>query len=170
MDLFECIAQRYSCRAYQDRPVEKEKIEKVLDAARLAPSASNRQEWRFVLVTDPETRKALVPIAHDQAFVGEAPVVIAACAVNDGHVMSCDQASYPIDVAIALEHISLAATALGLGTCWIGAFREPPVKKLLDIPDNVRVVQLMPLGYPADKARPKTRLPIDQIHMWEKWD
>lgn len=169
MDFFEAVSSRYSCRAYKDTPVEEGKLEKIMEAARIAPSASNRQEWRFILVTDPETRRKLAAIAHDQQFVGQAPVVIAACAVSDEHVMACGQQCYPIDVAIALEHIALAATALGLATCWIGAFKEEPAKKLLGIPDDVRIVDLMALGYPADQLRPKTRLAIEQILMREEW-
>jgi len=169
MDFFDVVKNRYSTRAYQDRPVEEEKIFQVIEAARLAPSASNRQEWRFIVVRDLEKRQALGDIAHKQAFIGQAPVVIAACAATDDHMMSCGQPCYPIDVAIALEHISLAAVALGLGTCWIGAFDEAPAKKLLGVPADVRIVQLMPLGYPADKPRPKTRLRREEILMWDGW-
>lgn len=169
MDFFEAVKSRYSARAYSDRPVEDDKLTKVLDAARLAPSASNRQEWRFIAVRDAETRKRLADIAHKQAFVAQAPVVLAACAVTDNHMMSCGQPCYPIDVAIALEHVALAATALELATCWIGAFDEVAAKKLLGVPADVRIVQLMPLGYPADKPRPKTRMRLDEIVMREKW-
>jgi len=170
MEFYETVQRRYSCRNYQDKPVEEEKLERIMEAARLAPSASNRQEWRFLAVTDPDKRERLIKIAHGQKFVGQAPVVIVACAVTDGHVMACGQLSYPIDVAIALEHVALAATAEGLATCWIGAFEEEPVKRLLEIPSDVRVVQLMPLGYPADKPRPKTRLPLGEIFMRDSWD
>lgn len=169
MEFFEAVDKRYSVRAYSDKPVEQEKVEQIIDAARLAPSASNRQEWRFVVVRDAGTRKKLAEIAHKQEFVGQAPVVIAACAVTDGHLMACGQSCYPIDVAIALEHVALAAAALGLGTCWIGAFDEGAAKSLLGVPADVRIVDLMPLGYPADKPRPKRRLRLDEILMWDKW-
>ena len=169
MDMYEAVEKRYSCRGYQDRPVEPDKLDRIMEAARLAPSASNRQEWRFVVVTDGAKRAKLATIAHGQKFVGQAPVVIAACAVTDGHIMSCGQPCYPIDVAIALEHVALAATAEGLATCWIGAFEEKPVKRLLSIPDEVRVIQLMPLGYAADKPRPKTRMPLEEIVMRDSW-
>ena len=95
----------------------------VFEAGRLAPSAKNRQEWRFIVVRDGEVRR-IGEAANGQSFVGEAPVVIVACGVVDGYVMSCGQPSYPLDVAIALDHISLAAVEVGLGTCWIGAFNE----------------------------------------------
>ena len=128
MDVIEAIKKRRSVRNYLDMPVEEEKLIAVLKAGRLAPSAGNRQEWRFVVVKDQQDRKKIAKAANEQSFVGEAPVVIVACAESDGHVMSCGQTSYPIDVAIALDHISLAAVELGLGTCWIGAFNEEKVK------------------------------------------
>jgi len=169
MEFFECVEKRYSCRSYQDRPVEEEKLERIMEAARLAPSAANRQEWRFITVTDAEKRRRLAEIANNQSFLAEAPVVIAACAAGGEHVMTCGQRSYPIDVAIALEHVALAAADLGLGTCWIGAFKEGPAKELLGVPGEARIVQLMPLGYPADSPRPKTRLHLDEIWMREEW-
>ena len=169
MDIYDAIRQRYSVRAYQAKPVEKEKLLRILDAARLAPSASNRQEWRFVVVTDEEKRKRLAVAARNQKFVGTAPVVIACCAETDNHVMSCGQLCYPIDVAIAIDHLTLAAVAEGLGTCWIGAFVEEQAQEILGIPKNVRVVELLPLGYPAASPKPKDRLPLDKIVHYENW-
>ena len=169
MTVWEAIQRRFSVRQYQERPVEPERLDRVLEAARLAPSASNRQEWRFVVVTDVDMRRRLMEAAKGQRFVAEAAVLIAACAVGTDHVMPCGQPSYPIDVAIALEHIALQATEEGLGTCWIGAFDEDKVKELLDIPDSVRVVELMTLGYPATVAGPKSRLGQDEIVMHEQW-
>jgi len=169
--VMQAIQTRKSVRAFLDRPVEDEKLRKVLEAGRLAPSASNRQEWRFVIVRNPETRKHLAEIAGQQDFVGQAPVLIVACAETDGYTMRCGQPCYPIDVAIALDHITLAAVEQGLGTCWIGKFDEQKVKDCLGIPEGVRVVELMPLGYPAD-ASPveKRRLPIDAIVKYERWE
>ncbi|MGC9328888.1 MAG: nitroreductase family protein [Candidatus Hinthialibacter sp.] len=169
MNVSEAIRSRYSVRNYQDKPVEEEKLRKLLEAARLAPSASNRQEWRFVVVRDEKKRQALMKAAKNQEFVGQAPVVIACCAVTDNHVMSCGQKCYPIDVAIAMEHICLQAVEEGLGTCWVGAFYEDMVKKELQIPDEVRVVELLALGYPADQAPVKNRLPFDEIVKYESW-
>ncbi len=170
MDVAEAIRSRKSVRSYLDRPVEEEKLSAVLEAGRLAPSASNRQEWRFVIVRDLELRRKLAAIAGGQTFVGEAPIVIVACADTDGHVMKCGQLSYPIDVAIALDHMSLAAVELGLGTCWIGLFDEKKVKELLAIPDAIRVVELMPLGYPANPAvAVKKRFPLEKIVKHERW-
>ncbi len=169
MNVFEAIQSRYSVRDYLDREVEEEKLSRIMEAARLAPSASNRQEWRFVIVRDPKKRQALMKAAKNQEFVGQAPVVIACCARTDNHVMSCGQLCYPIDVAIAIEHICLQAVDEGLGTCWIGAFYEEPVKKLLEIPNEIRVVELLTLGYAGDRPSIKNRLPLEKIVMYEKW-
>jgi nitroreductase len=169
MNVMEAIRQRRSIRAYEDRPIEEEKLQAVLDAGRLAPSACNRQEWRYIVVRDPAMRAGLAEAANGQKFVGEAPVVLVACAKTDGHKMSCGEACYPIDVAISLDHITLKAVEEGLGTCWIGAFNQPAVKKLLNIPEDVRVVQLMPLGYPADEPAARSRLSLDEIVIPEKW-
>jgi nitroreductase len=170
MDVFEAINKRRSVRTYLDKQIEEEKLNTVLEAGRLAPSASNRQEWRFVIVRDGEVRRKLGEAANEQSFVGTAPVVIAACAVTDEHVMSCGQLCYPIDVAIALDHISLTAVEQGLGTCWIGAFNEGKVKEILGIPEKVRVVELMPIGYPAIRTvKEKDRLPFNKIVKHDHW-
>jgi len=169
MNIYEAIGKRRSIRSYKDRPVEQEKLDRILEAARLAPSASNRQEWRFVVVRDPAVRKSLVQAAGNQTFVGEAPVVIACCAETDGHVMRCGQPCYPIDVAIAVDHITLAAVEEGLGTCWIGAFSEPEAKQILGIPERIRVVVLLTLGYPAHSPGPPSRKSLDEIICYDKW-
>jgi nitroreductase len=171
MDVMEAIRTRRSVRSYEDRPVEEEKLAAVLEAGRLAPSAKNLQEWRFVVVRDAETRKKLMVAAKDQSFVGEAPVVIACCAETDNHVMSCGQLCYPIDVAISIDHMTLKAVEEGLGTCWIGAFHEDKAKAVLGIPDEIRVVELLALGYPkyGDTGRPKSRMAMNEIVHWEKW-
>ena len=170
MDVIEAIKKRCSVRSYQDRAVEKEKLEIILEAARLAPSAGNRQEWRFIVVQDKNIRQRLMKAAKNQAFVGQAPVVIACCAEADNYAMTCGQLSYPIDVAIAIEHMALKATEEGLGTCWIGAFYEDEVKKILGIPKEIRVVELLTLGY-ADKPclSRKDRLSLKEIVMYEEW-
>jgi nitroreductase len=170
MDVLDVIRTRKSVRKYLNKAVEEDKLLAILEAGRLAPSASNRQEWRFIIVKDRETKKKLAEAANSQRFVAEASVVIVACAETDEHVMRCGQACYPIDVAIALDHITLAAVNLGLGTCWIGAFDENKVKQILDIPAEIRVVTLLPLGYPADSSvAKKKRLPLNEIVKYEHW-
>ena len=170
MDVMEAIKKRYSVRSYQDRVVETEKLDSVLEAARLAPSASNKQEWRFVVVRDKNIRQRLMQAAKDQAFVGQAPVVVACCAKTDSHVMTCGQQCYPVDVAIAIEHMALKATEEGLGTCWVGAFYEDKVKEILGIPQDIRIVALLALGYPVKlRPSPKDRLRLKEIVMYEGW-
>ena len=169
MDLYEAIRSRYSVRKYQDKPVEQDKLDRILEAARLAPSGSNRQPWKFVVVRDAETRKRMAEACNGQAFVGQAPVVIAALGLMPERTMSCGVPGDPVDVAIALEHIALAATAEGLGTCWIGAFNQDKVRSVLGVPPEVKVIEVMALGYPADEPRPKNRKAIEEIVCYEKY-
>ena len=170
MTVMEAIRIRRSVRRYADKPVESDKLAIVLEAARLAPSANNRQEWRYIIVQDTETRHQLMHAAKGQRFVGQAPVVIACCAeTNNDYTMTCGQLAYPIDVAISIDHITLAAVEVGLGTCWIGAFYEDKVKKILGIPDEIRVVELLTLGYPQEAPRAKNRKKLGEIVMYEKW-
>lgn len=169
MDVMDAILKRRSIRDFEDKPIEKEKLERVLEAGRQAPSAGNAQPWKIVVVTDAKTRKKLVQAANGQAFVGEAPAVLVGCAAKTDKVMSCGQRAYPIDVAICMTTMSLAAMGEGLGTCWIGAFKEDAVKELLGIPDDVRVVELMPIGYPTSQPGARTRMPMDDFAVFEKW-
>ena len=171
MDVHEAVRTRKSVRSYLAKPVEEDKLLRVLEAARLAPSARNRQEWRFVVVTGEATRRRLADAAAGQAFVAEAPVVIVGCAETDHHVMRCGHKCFPIDLAIAMDHLSLAAVAEGLGTCWIGAFSAEAVRSVLGIPAEIEIVELMPLGYPSDPAPvAKQRLPLDAIVRRELWE
>jgi len=171
MDVMEAIKRRFSVRDYLDKEVEEEKLNSILEAARLAPSASNRQEWRFVIVRDKGTKEKLMRVAKNQSFVSQTPIVIACCAVDTSHIMSCGQPSYVIDVAIAIDHMTLKATEEGLGTCWIGAFSEDKVKEILGIPKEARVVELLTIGYPKSKPPPrKDRKRLDKIVMYEKWE
>ncbi len=171
MDVYTAIRSRYSVRRYADRPVEEEKLQRILEAARLAPSARNGQEWRFVVVRDADTRRELMDAAQGQAFVAEAPVVIAACTEHDGRVMTCGQPAHVVDLAIAVDHLTLAATAEGLGTCWVGRFDEAKAKAALGVPTGgTNVITLLPLGYAADQPpRSKVRLPLDAIVRYERW-
>jgi len=169
MDVFEAIRQRRSVRSYQDREVEEEKLEQVLEAARLAPSARNMQEWKFVVVRDKALRQKMVEAANGQAMVGQAPVVIAACAVQHDHIMSCGHPCFLVDVAIAIEHMALAARALGLGTCWVGAFNQERTREVLGIPDSVEVVELLPLGYPTEWPDARPRKALDEVVCYDGW-
>lgn len=169
MDVMEAIRKRHSIRSYEDKEVEEEKLNLILEAGRLAPSASNRQEWRYIVVRDKQTRQKLVDAAAGQAFVGEAPVVIACCAQTDGHIMRCGQPCYPIDVAISIDHMTLKAVEEGLGTCWIGAFNEAKAKEILGVPDEIRIVELLTLGYPTQIPEGKARKELGELVKYERW-
>jgi len=145
MDVFEAVQKRRSVRAYQSTPIPREKLEKILEAARLAPSASNIQPWHFIVVSDAEKREKLAK-APFAKFLKEAPTVIVGCG---------DQRASPkwfmVDVAIAMQNMVLTATSEGLGTCWVGSFDENEVREMLKIPENYRVVAILALGYPREK-------------------
>jgi len=170
MDVFTAISQRSSVRAYKATDVEEDKLKKILEAGRLSPSASNRQEWKFIVVRDKETKKKLAKAAYGQTFIGEAPVVIVACGTESKTIMACGQPAYTVDVSIACAFMILQAYELGLGTCWIGAFKEDEVKKILKIPEEVRVVAMTPLGYPDQPPSQKSRKDLDQIVCYGKYE
>lgn len=163
MTVSEAIAARRSIRVYRGKPVEDDKLTRVLEAARLAPSARNIQEARFVVVTDRDMREKLMKAAANQSFVAEAPVVIVACATVTQYTMRCGQLAYPVDLAIAVDHMTLQAVEEGLGTCWVCAFNEAEIKALLSIPDSVRVVALMTLGYPGESPAARPRKAAQEI-------
>ncbi len=170
MDVFSTISQRCSVRAYKAMDVEEDKLNKILEAARLSPSASNRQEWKFIVVKNKETKKKLARAAFGQSFIGEAPVVIVACGTESKAIMGCGQPTHTVDVSIACAFMILQAYELGLGTCWIGAFSEDGVKRILKIPEHVRVVAMTPVGYPNQSPSQKSRKDIDQIVCLEKYE
>lgn len=170
MDVFAAIKERRSVRAYKPAPVEEEKLKKILEAARLSPSASNRQDWKFIVVREKETRKKLARAAFGQSFIGEAPVVIVACGTEPKAIMACGQPTSTVDVSIACAFMILEAYEQGLGTCWIGAFNEDEVRKILKIPEPVRVVAVIPLGYPDESPSQRERKDFDEIICFEKFE
>jgi len=169
MEVMEAIRRRFSARSYEARAVEDAKLRTVLEAARQAPSAANMQEWHFIVVREAGLREQLMRAAHNQPFVARAPVVIAACATQCDKVMPCGHLAYPIDLAIAVSYMTLAATGQGLATCWLGAFDEPEVKRLLRVPDAVRVPILLTLGYQAGNGRRTPRRPLEDIVSYERF-
>lgn len=169
MDVFETISKRRSIRKYKDTSVEEDKLHKILEAARIAPSAANRQEWKFLVIKNNETRQKLVNAANGQKFVGEAPVTIVACSTESERVMPCGQPAYSVDLSIAVSFMILEATELGLGTCWLGAFKEDEVKKILDIPEEIRVPAMFTLGYADERPVPRPRKDLNQVICFEKF-
>ncbi|MEM2715957.1 MAG: nitroreductase family protein, partial [Candidatus Thermoplasmatota archaeon] len=127
------------------------------------------QEWKFIIVKDKERRQKLCEAAKNQKFVSQAPVVIAGVATYTDYVMSNGIPACHVDLAIAMEHIALAAAERGLGTCWIGAFYQDKAKEVLKVPDNCKIIALMTLGYPKDKPVEKIRKKIDEIVCWEEF-
>ena len=170
MDIYEIIKARRSVRAYEAKDIEADKLQRVLEAARLAPTGRNDQDWKLIVVRDPAVRKALAEAA-EQPFVGEAPVVLAIVAPNPKQTMHCGVPAGPVDCAIVLDHITLAAVGEGLGTCWIGHFVQDAARKALGVPAPAEIIELMPLGYPAGAAtaKAKSRKPIDELVNYEKF-
>jgi nitroreductase len=165
MNLYDIIKTRRSIRNYKGDDIPEEKLMKILEAARLAPSGKNGQPWRFVIVKEKKLREALVDACRGQKYLAQAPLVIAACGSDaeayqkQGGYMT----SMVLDIGIAMEHLVLAATEEGLGTCWIGAFNENDVRKILNVPSNLRVVALTPLGFPDEAPGPKPRKELKDI-------
>jgi nitroreductase len=164
MDLFEAIRARRSIRKYRPEAIPDEKLQMILEATRLAPSAGNRQPWHFVLVQDTARKKSLAEAANDQMFLADAAVIVVAVGNPDVSARWHEK-----DTMIALEHMVLAATALGYGTCYIGAFDEDAVKRLLKIPEKISVVALLPIGIPDEKPPAKPRKKPSDIFFKEEW-
>ncbi len=169
MSVQNIIRLRRSVRSYLPTAVTADQLQAVLEAGRLAPSASNRQDWKFLVVREVETRKKLVAACHNQEFIGQAPVVIVACSTNPTRQMSCGWKAAPVDLAIAVDHMTLVARELELGTCWIGAFDQQAVKDVLGIPEEVGVVTLTPLGRPQSWPEPRPRKSFEEVVIHETW-
>ena len=153
MEFESVIKSRESIRDYSDKKVEDKKIKYVLECARLAPSWTNKQCWQFIVVKDKKIINDLSKTSIINRWLKNVPVIIVACGNPKQSGFRNGIKYFIVDVSIALEHIVLAATDKGLGTCWIGVFNGNKVKKILEIPENIRVVALTPLGYPADRKR-----------------
>jgi nitroreductase len=173
MDFYDVIRTRRSIRSYKSDAIPANVLRQVLDAARLAPSANNTQPWRFIVVTDPATRKKVAEVSFAQSFIAEAPVVIVCCGrrYHDSYSWIADN-MYLVDVSIAVDHLTLAARNEGLGTCWIGAFDRQALKGLLGIPKDHEPVVLTPLGFPSG-MRPfhgaASRKPLGEIVCSERF-
>jgi nitroreductase len=164
MDLFEAAEKRRSIRKFKIDPVPVEDLKKILDAGRLAPSGGNLQPWSFVVVKDSETKKTLANAANLQRFIADAGIVLVA--LGDPRV---SRSLHRQDLMIAIEHMVLAATALGYGTCWIGAFNEEEVKKIVKVPENLAVIALLPIGVPDEKPLPRPRKAFKEVFFKEAY-
>jgi len=169
MNVVEAIEKRRSIRVYQNKPLPEEKLRKILEAARLAPSAKNLQSYKFIVVKNKGLRKKLAKEATRYSFIADAPVIIAAVSLDPDYVMSGGVPAHPVDIAIAVDHMTLAAVEEGLGTCWIGAFYQDQVKRILSIPEKYKVVVLLPLGYPAEGPKRKVRKPLKEVFCYDSF-
>jgi nitroreductase len=169
VDVLEVIAKRYSARAYKPDPVEDEKLAAVLEAARLAPTAANRQPFRVVVVKTAGRQEELKRIYGRDWFV-QAPLVLAVCAVPAEAWRRMDDKPYDeVDATIAMDHLILAAASLGLGTCWIAAFDPTAAREVLGLPPGVEPVAFTPLGYAADAPRGKKRKALEDLVKHDCW-
>ncbi len=184
MDLFDAIKTRRSVRKFLDKPVEDSKLQQILEAVRVAPSWANMQCWHLIVVKENATRGKISELSYVEAFfsprgykanpakkaLAEAPVVIVACADPEKSGVLWDQTYYMTDMGIACQNLWLAATGLGLGTVFVGVFDEAKLRELLQIPQNIRVVGLFPLGYPVEgKKDGPPRKGIEEFVFNEKW-
>ena len=177
MDIFEAINTRRSVRSYAEREIPDEVLVRLCQAMHAAPSACSLQPWHFIMVADRQLRQQIAKAANDQMWIAAAPIIMVACGLPGeayqymgGHGNSVD-----IDVAIAMDHLVLAAVAEGLGTCWIGAFPESDIKRLLGIPAAVKVVAMTPLGFPARAdlhraIKAEDRKPLDAVFSLNRYD
>jgi len=205
MDVSEAIKKRRSIRKFKPDPIPEEKIRLLLESARLAPSGTNTQPWRFIIVKDNGTKKKLQEAAHNQRHVKSAPVIIVCCAdlkafkefservdelIESGALPERTREVFipylkkgmdtvtkdalmiaaAANVAIAVEHIVLQAVEIGLGTCWVRWYEDDKVKEILDIPEYVEVMALLPVGVPDEEPAPRPRLGLDKIVYSEKYE
>ena len=171
MTFLDLATQRYSLRTFSDKPVEKEKLLQLLEAARLAPSAVNYQPCHFIIVID-EALKAKIAEGYSREWFAKAPVVIVACGDHSASWKRRDGKDHvDVDVAIAVDHLTLAAVELGLGTCWVCAFDAAHVHNVLELPDHLEVIALIPLGYAADDRVPlKKRKDLEDLVSWNGYN
>ena len=166
MDVMTALTGHQSIKSYLPTPVEPEKIEKILEAGRLAPSACNNQCRKFIVVTDPDVKKQIHEKAGTQTMIVEAPVVLVLCATPDPDepdLMPCGELKHPIDTALCGAYMMLEAYEQGLGTCWLGFFKQDAVKEVLQIPADVNVVTMIPVGYHDGTQARKPRKPLTEI-------
>lgn len=172
MKFLDIARKRYSVRKYQDRPVEEEKLLRVLEAARIAPSAKNSQPWKIFVISQKENLEQVWE-AYPRPWIREAPVLIVVCGDHRKSWVRSDGKDHSdIDIAIAADHITLAAADEGLGTCWVCAFDKQKCSEVLKLEDHIEPVVFLPLGYPADEGNPdrhdSQRLSLDEIVTFDK--
>lgn len=169
MEFLELAKRRYSVRAYKNEAVEKDKLKAILEAARFAPTAVNYQPFQIIVIKT-EGREEELKRIYQAEWFSEAPLVICVCAIPDNAWRRRDGKNYAdVDATIVMDHIILAATSMGLGTCWIGAFDVNAAKEVLNLPDGVEPLVFTPVGYPADEIGGKKRKELSELVRYEKW-
>ena len=169
MEFLDLVESRYSVRAYKSTPVEEEKLQQVLEAARLAPTAHNRQPFRLIVIKT-EGREDELQRIYARNWFTQAPLIICACAVaEEGWARSDGKPYVDVDVTIAMDHLILAARSLDLGTCWIADVDPAAAREVLGLPDGVEPIAFTPLGYPAVEPHRKRRKPLSEIVRYERW-
>ena len=170
MEFMSLIQHRYSVREYKPDPIEADVLNQALEAARLAPTAANRQPFRLIVIHTQEKKEDLFRIYARDWFVN-APVVICACGIPEQGWVREDGKSYvDVDIAIVMDHFSLAAADIGLGTCWVASFDVSAAREILNLPENVEPLIFMSLGYPADEIGEKERKPLSELINYELWN
>ena len=172
MDLMEAIKTRRSIRKFRETPVPENLLKEVLNAARLAPSADNAQPWKIIVVRDEQMKQKVTQACNGQKFLVQAPIVLVVCGIPEDAFQTVGgyMSSHVIDASIALDHVTLAAHSLGLGTCWVAWFKEEKVKDILGIPEDVRVVALTPLGYPDESPERPSRKNLEELIAYDKYE
>jgi nitroreductase len=165
MSLVDVVSSRRSIRRYEKREIPKDVLDKILEAGRQAPSAANRQPFHFIVVTNQELRKELSRGLFNR-FIQDSAVAVVGCA-NTSEILTAKWAV--VDTSIALQNMVIEAWALGIGSCWIGDFKEDNVKQLLEIPDRWKVVALVSFGYPAEQPQPRKKKPIEELVSYDKF-
>ncbi len=171
MNFEELILKRYSCRNYSSKPIQEDLLQKVLEAARLAPTAANRQPFQIIIIKTENKQEELMQI-YDKDWFVQPPIILAVCSQPQmGWVRKkYDQQSYAaVDAAIVVDHITLQAADLGLGTCWIGAFDPQAARDFLKLPPDVEPIAFTPLGYPLDQPGKKIRKPLEDLIRYDTW-
>jgi len=181
MSILESIQDRRSARTYTSRPVNEQMVNELLESARVAPSGSNAQPWRFIVVRSDAMRRQLASVCHDQQWMAEAPVHIVCVAdvqaqFKEYHALSVDEYSPEPEVkrvirctAIGIEHLVLQAQSLGLSTCWVAWFAQEDIRPLLGIPEDKFVVAVITVGYSNDRPAPRPRKALDEMVHYETW-
>ena len=169
MDVIPAIAERSSILSFSQKPIEKEKLKRILDAGRRAPSAKNRQPWRFIVIQEESLRKKMEEASFGQEHVGQAPTIVAACTTNIDYTMPNGQLAYPIDISFAVAFMMIQAQAEEVGSCVITTYNESDIKETLSIPFSMRVVMLLLLGYPDEKPFPTQRISYDRVVSFNHW-